>query len=147
MNLSNLGSVLMSELFLKNMHKFKADLLIRHIVLPFAVALHSASPVQTSPFIAGFGNTITDTKAYDMVGIALSRIYQIGKDGSIVSHNAENSSSLATLPSTEQRKRNYSKLIGSKYQGYLDEQLLKDVEAHWTGLLSDDSVRSDSIPT
>ena len=138
MNWSNISSVLLSELFLKDMYKYKADIMLRQIILPFAAASNETGDAPalrsrpTSPLVAGFGNSITDTIAYDMAGIPTSKIYQIDKKGNIVCHDnlTESSSGESTPePTIKNRKRNFSLLAGSRYQGYRDEQLAKDINS------------------
>lgn len=100
-----LSEVLLSELFHKNIHEFKADVLTRQIVLPFAAAggEHSSFPdgynadrrhasetnggvfrCQRKLFLAGFGNKGTDAAAYEIAGIDKNDIYIIDKDSNVV---------------------------------------------------------------
>jgi phosphatidate phosphatase LPIN len=51
--------VLITELVKKNPNEFKADVLRRQIVIPFAAA---GRDVENKLFIAGFGNKLTDMK-------------------------------------------------------------------------------------
>lgn len=87
----SLSTVLHSELVLKNVYEFKADVLVRQIVLPFVAALgdfsiqsddHSdevsrrgsdlseltANCADYRLFLCGFGNKSTDAKAYQLAG-------------------------------------------------------------------------------
>lgn len=93
----SLSTVLHSELVAKNVYEFKADVLARQIVLPFVAAIGNSckhqlrgSSFDDQPehiwrnesdlseltinadddrlFLAGFGNKITDAKAYELAG-------------------------------------------------------------------------------
>ena len=107
-----LSSVLYSELVAKNIHEFKADVLVRQVVLPFVAArgdvalqnntadnididvpLRSSSGLSEASsfwgdddrlFVAGFGNKLTDAMAYEMAGIDRRDIYIIDKESRIL---------------------------------------------------------------
>ena len=107
-----LSSVLYSELVAKNIHEFKADVLVRQVVLPFVAArgdvalenntahnididvpLRSSSVLSEASsfwgdddrlFVAGFGNKLTDAMAYEMAGIDRRDIYIIDKESRIL---------------------------------------------------------------
>jgi len=72
--------VLVTELVRKDPDKFKADALRRQVVLPFAAA---GKGNEEKLFAAGFGNKLTDAKAYGEVGISLRDIYIINKSSSL----------------------------------------------------------------
>ena len=73
--------VLITELVKKNPNEFKADVLRRQIVLPFAAA---GRVKENKLFIAGFGNKLTDMKAYSEVGMSLDNIFIIDKKSSML---------------------------------------------------------------
>lgn len=73
--------VLVTELIKKDPDKFKADVLRRQVILPFAAAGKSH---DDKLFAAGFGNKLTDMRAYSEVGIALRDIYIINKSSNLL---------------------------------------------------------------
>jgi phosphatidate phosphatase PAH1 len=75
-----LSSVLLSELVMKDVHVYKSDALLRQVVLTFAAA---GRPCTTDLLVAGFGNTLTDSVAYEMAGIRRHDIYVIDKQSRI----------------------------------------------------------------
>jgi hypothetical protein len=88
-NLRHLASVLLSELIWKDAHKTKQETLRREVILPFAaVSLPNAKGSGT--LVCGIGNSDTDSKAYEMVGIPLARIFQINKRGLVQCMNTSN---------------------------------------------------------
>jgi phosphatidate phosphatase LPIN len=95
---SSLSTVLHSELVSKNIYEFKADVLARQIVLPFVAAMGNqrgkpeyfekscTSDTTISDdrlFVAGFGNTLLDAKAYELAGMDRRDIYIINKESRI----------------------------------------------------------------
>ena len=100
----SLSTVLLTELWNKNTHQFKADVLARQVVLPFAAAGRDCyiadddannsderkSSVSSRPgkqrklFLAGFGNKAMDAAAYEMAGIEKRDIYIISKESCLV---------------------------------------------------------------
>ena len=100
----SLSTVLLTELWNKNTHQFKADVLARQVVLPFAAAGRDCytadddannseekkSSVSSRPgkkrklFLAGFGNKAMDAAAYEMAGIEKKDIYIINKESFLV---------------------------------------------------------------
>ena len=102
-----LSTVLVTELWNKNTHQFKSDVLTRQVVLPFAAAGRDCfaaeendadeneddakfcSPSrgrrrQRKLFLAGFGNKAMDAAAYEMAGIEKKNIYIINKESNLV---------------------------------------------------------------
>lgn len=75
----HLGQVLFSELVWKDTHQYKADVLFRQVVLPFAVATQASSSRNESIWCAGFGNNMADAMAYEMAGMPRRDIYIIDK--------------------------------------------------------------------
>jgi phosphatidate phosphatase PAH1 len=75
-----LSSVLLSELVTKDAHEYKADALLRQVVLTFAAA---GRPSTADLLVAGFGNSRTDSVAYEMAGIRRQDIYVIDKTSRI----------------------------------------------------------------
>jgi phosphatidate phosphatase PAH1 len=71
-----LSSVLLSELITKDAHEYKSDALLRQVVLTFASA---GRPSTADLLVAGFGNSLTDSVAYEMAGIRRHDIYVIDK--------------------------------------------------------------------
>lgn len=100
----SLSTVLLTELWNKNTHQFKADVLARQVVLPFAAAgrdcytadddgsdkeetksrVSSKMGKRRKLFLAGFGNKAMDAAAYEMGGIEKKDIYIINKESSLV---------------------------------------------------------------
>mmetsp|Transcript_3887 Transcript_3887/g.11011 ORF Transcript_3887/g.11011 Transcript_3887/m.11011 type:complete len:857 (-) Transcript_3887:69-2639(-) len=102
----SLSTVLLTELWNKNTHQFKADVLTRQVVLPFAAAGRDcyateeddaneqneddttfctpSSGGQRKLFLAGFGNKAMDAAAYEMAGMEKKDIYIINKESSLV---------------------------------------------------------------
>lgn len=79
MHPGRLSDVLYSELISSNMHVFKSDVLFRQVILTFV----AAGAPHTAVVAAGFGNSITDTIAYEMAGVPKQFIYQINKRSEI----------------------------------------------------------------
>ena len=108
----SLSTVLHSELVAKNVYEFKADVLARQIVLPFVAAIGNSvkhkfggesfddqsdnlwrsesdlseltiNAADDRLFLAGFGNKVTDAKAYELAGIDRKDIYIINKESVI----------------------------------------------------------------
>ncbi|GMI36333.1 hypothetical protein TeGR_g2771 [Tetraparma gracilis] len=77
----SIREVLVTELVKKNPNEFKADVLRRQVVLPFAAA--GKSPNEKL-FVAGFGNKATDSMAYSDIGIAMDDIYIINKSSTMM---------------------------------------------------------------
>ena len=76
--------VLLTELVTKDPDKFKADVLWSQVMIPFLAA---GKPEEETLFTAGFGNKLTDAKAYadkEKVGILLKDIYIINKSSCIM---------------------------------------------------------------
>jgi hypothetical protein len=71
------------------MDDYKSDALLRHVVLTFAAAGRSCS---SSLLVAGFGNSLADSQAYEMAGISRSDIYIIDKRSRISCLNAHDGS-------------------------------------------------------
>jgi hypothetical protein len=59
---------------------YKSDTLLRQVVLVFTAAGHSDTD---NLLISGFGNTLADSVAYEMVGISRQDIYIIDKKSQI----------------------------------------------------------------
>jgi phosphatidate phosphatase PAH1 len=76
----NLATVLFSELFSKDIHEYKSDTLFRQVVLPFVAANNNDTKTV---LCAGFGNSLTDVVAYEMVGIPRENIFMIDKKSRI----------------------------------------------------------------
>ena len=108
----SLSTVLHSELVAKNVYDFKADVLARQIVLPFVAAIGNSckhkfmgdssndqsdnlwrsesdlseltiNAADDRLFLAGFGNKVTDARAYELAGIDRRDIYIINKESVI----------------------------------------------------------------
>lgn len=108
----SLSTVLHSELVSKNVYEFKADVLARQIVLPFVAAIGNCkqklgasesfdnqsdmiwrsesdlseltlNAADDRLFLAGFGNKVTDAKAYELAGVDRRDIYIINKESRI----------------------------------------------------------------
>ena len=96
LNTESLSSVLVSELN-KSVYKYKANTLMRQVVLPFTAAgkesnqkcTNTVSNTSTTRikdniiFIAGFGNKATDAKAYEIAGMRKEDIFIIDKKSQI----------------------------------------------------------------
>jgi len=78
------STVLVTELVKKSTHEYKADVLTRQVVLPFAAA-GKAKLSSSNIFLAGFGNKKTDAMAYEMAGVCRQDIYIIDKSSKLVS--------------------------------------------------------------
>lgn len=89
-----LSTVLVTELVKKSIYKYKADTLMRQVVLPFVAAGKETdqgcaeitidnttigSEKNSLIFLAGFGNQGTDAKAYEIAGIKKEDIFIINK--------------------------------------------------------------------
>jgi len=70
----SLRTVLVTELIKKSTYEFKADVLLRQVLLPF---ISAGKKPDSTLFIAGFGNKWTDALAYEMAGIEKTDIYII----------------------------------------------------------------------
>lgn len=75
-----LSSVLLSELVTKDSHEYKSDALLRQVILTFAAAGRQST---ADLLVAGFGNSLTDSVAYEMAGIRRDDIYVIDKKSRI----------------------------------------------------------------
>lgn len=133
-----LPTVLLSELITKDIHQYKADSLFRQIVLVFA----GAGRTNTRDlFRCAFGNTPTDSMAYEMAGIRLPHIYNINKSSTITcldrtydqpsthsdtaKERIQNHAPMMKLP---RKRSDYSRLLGTTYKGYGDLNLLQNVQ-------------------
>ncbi len=94
----SISTVLVMELIKKSAYKYKADTLIRQVVLPFLAAGKKKEGRNSGEennidakydslgiFLAGFGNKKTDAMAYEMAGLRQQDIYIINKNSEIVS--------------------------------------------------------------
>lgn len=153
-NLLDLGSVLMSELWWKDVYRYKKDVLTSQILLPFQMVSHDLSMSSSlsttttaasaavdgttkphdhqSTLVMGFGNTTFDTMAYEMAGIPLDCIYQINERGMIKCYDDTSSHVPVTVNSSERlaapQPKDYTCMKGSTFQGYTDPKLLDDVQ-------------------
>jgi len=132
-------TVLLSELVTQDIYQYKADSLIRQVVLVFGGAGRSA----TGLLFCAFGNSPTDSMAYEMAGVPLNHIYNISKsskihcldkefrNGANEEGHAINDLSHHSAPTTRspRNRDDYKRLFGSAYQGYDDVKLLEDVLA------------------
>ena len=131
-----LSKVLLSELVMKDIHQYKADSLFRQVVLVFA----GAGRTNTSDLLrCAFGNTPTDSMAYEMAGIRLPHIYNIDKSSTIScldrtydqpstrSDTVEERNHAPTMRLPRKRS-DYSRLVGTTYKGYGDLNLLQNVQ-------------------
>lgn len=116
-NPKGLAAVLASELFWKDIYLDKRDILTNQIILPFGI-MGSAVPL-----VAGFGNSVTDTKAYNMAGISLSCIYQINENGIVTCYDKTNVSMYSS-----DKPFDYALFEGRSFRGYQDPELLRDVQ-------------------
>jgi hypothetical protein len=116
-NPKGLAAVLASELLWKDIYLDKREILTSQIILPFQIA---GSAV---PLVAGFGNSLTDTMAYEMAGISLSCIYQINQKGIITCYDKPSVSI-----HSRRKALDYSLFEGRSFRGYQDPELLKDVQ-------------------
>ena len=80
MHPGTLGTVLFGELVTKDMHTYKSDVLMRQVVLTFAAAGREATQHL---LVAGFGNALSDSVAYEMAGMDRQNIYMIDKKSMI----------------------------------------------------------------
>jgi hypothetical protein len=81
MHPKTIGSVLFSELVSKDVQLYKSDVLLWQVVLVFAAA--GCIDAHQNLLISGFGNTLADSVAYEMVGISQQDIYMIDKKSQI----------------------------------------------------------------
>jgi hypothetical protein len=72
--------VLLSELVTNDAHEYKSDALLRQVILTFAAAGRQST---ADLLVAGFGNSLTDSVAYEMAGIRRYDIYVIDKKSRI----------------------------------------------------------------
>jgi phosphatidate phosphatase PAH1 len=117
-NPKGLAAVLVSELLWKDIYLDKREILISQIVLPFEI-------VGTAvPLVAGFGNSVTDTMAYEMAGISLSCIYQINQEGIITCFDKTPGSTYS-----KDKPLDCALFEGRSFRGYQDPELLADVQS------------------
>lgn len=133
--LGGFPELLIMELVSKKTHKFKAEILWKHVVEPFRRA------GLTHPFQAAFGNTYLDVQAYSMVAVPLTRTYLIKKqqihsfdgydggdddDDELMTLKLENQGT-STSWGSEMPREWYKRKMGSMFSGYADPRLQQHV--------------------
>ena len=159
------GSLLkvgLMEAFSRTTHHFKAETILRNVVEPFQRATNEAkkthdegtekepSVLSSAPFfLAGFGNTLMDIRAYHAVGVEVDRLFLINKQSKIVTfdkehalfdrrQNRQNSNNrISDTPSNETVRMDgifisvtfrhqdwYKQRIGRSFDGYNDGTLI-----------------------
>lgn len=73
----SLTQVLFMEIVTRSTNEFKTNVLMNHVVYPFAQV------GENDVFFAGFGNTLMDIQAYHMVGMQPHKIFLIDKQSRI----------------------------------------------------------------
>ena len=139
----SLSTVLLSELK-KTVYKYKADTLMRQVVLPFAAAgkgnnqkyTNAISGTSSSPkkdnivFIAGFGNKATDAKAYEIAGMRKEDIFIINKGSKVTCadyncHNNFNSGEMIKAEGTNENDKSTKPEKDCTFSGYNDKGLIR----------------------
>ena len=133
-NLSDLTSVLLSELVWKNIYCYKRDVLTSQVLVPFSMVRHAPLPMPSSraaskqpqqqTLVIGIGNTVFDTMAYEMAGIPLDCIFQINDKGKILCFDKSETHGEAL----GRDPKHYASLQGTIFQGYTDPKLLQEVQ-------------------
>jgi phosphatidate phosphatase LPIN len=129
-NTRSLASVLLSELVKMDIYQYKADSLFRQVLLVFA----GAGRTNTRTLLrCAFGNSPTDSMAYEMAGISCCHIYNIDPSSTIscldrfeLLDTNEGASGLPTMKLARKRG-DYKHLFGTTYSGYGDAKLLVDI--------------------
>uniref|UniRef100_A0A7S1VHV5 LNS2/PITP domain-containing protein n=1 Tax=Grammatophora oceanica TaxID=210454 RepID=A0A7S1VHV5_9STRA len=129
-----LMDVLNSELFKRDIHRHKADRLMRFLRLVYAGA---GATADSSPLVGAIGNTMTDTTAYEMGGVPLNHIYLIDPSSRIrcfdtqglggASHGEEQrrkQSKTASPMRPIRSHRSYKRLMNTTFEGYDDPSFL-----------------------
>jgi hypothetical protein len=124
LNPEKLSSVLYTEMVTKTIYEFKSETLLRQVVTPFVAA---GKEKDEKIFLAGFGNTELDAKAYSLVGMEKEQIFIIDKKSKLRNeiHVDGNGNSNGDAPPRSMNKEHTYLDRVETFSGYHDQRLLK----------------------